>query len=79
MGKDSSAVADLEPLEVLVCLHNNFDLCDMAGPVEVLQAAQHNMKDDCKQSFSLLFRCLPLRVNANKQALHGAPTSHQGF
>lgn len=47
MVAKTSAVAD-EPIEVLVALHNKFDLMDMAGPVETLFHAQHDIKDACK-------------------------------
>lgn len=35
-----------EPLKVLIALQDGFDLCDMAGPMEVFSWAQHNAKDE---------------------------------
>lgn len=43
----TSAVADQEPIDVLIALHTKFDLMDFAGPMEVLTNASHNFKDKC--------------------------------
>lgn len=45
MASKSSAVADQEPIEVLVALHDKFELLDFAGPVETLAHALHDVKD----------------------------------
>lgn len=45
----TSAVSD-EPIEVLIALHNKFDLLDLAGPMEVFTTAQHDPKDESKSS-----------------------------
>lgn len=34
-----------EPIEVLFALQPNFDLLDMAGPMEALSTALHDQKD----------------------------------
>ena len=46
----TSAVADQEPIDVLVVLQPKFDLLDFAGPVEVFTNAQHDFKDECTLS-----------------------------
>jgi hypothetical protein len=43
----TSAVADQEPIDVLVALHPKFDLMDFAGPVEVFGHAAHDFNNDC--------------------------------
>jgi transcriptional regulator GlxA family with amidase domain len=52
MASKTSAVAD-EPIDVLFALHENFDLMDFAGPLEVLTSAQHDV-NDAGRSFSKL-------------------------
>jgi transcriptional regulator GlxA family with amidase domain len=47
MASKTSAVAD-EPIDVLIALHENFDLLDLAGPLEVLTTAQHDPDDECE-------------------------------
>lgn len=47
MATKGSAVSD-EPVDILFALHPNFDLMDMAGPLEVLTSALHDQKDKCK-------------------------------
>jgi transcriptional regulator GlxA family with amidase domain len=44
MASKTSAVAD-EPIEVLIALHDKFNLMDFAGPLEVLTTALHDAKD----------------------------------
>ncbi len=44
MASKTSAVAD-EPIEVLIALHDKFDILDFAGPLEVLSTALHDAKD----------------------------------
>ncbi|KAH6895272.1 class I glutamine amidotransferase-like protein [Thelonectria olida] len=41
----SSAVADQEPLDVLVAVHEKFDLLDFSGAVEVFNTAVHDLND----------------------------------
>jgi hypothetical protein len=48
MANKSSAVADLEPIDVLFALHHKFDLMDFAGPLEVLANALHDPNDPGK-------------------------------
>ena len=36
---------DFEPIKVLIALQDKFDLCDMAGPLEVFNWAQHDRRD----------------------------------
>ncbi|KAJ0369194.1 hypothetical protein COL154_002075 [Colletotrichum chrysophilum] len=52
MASKSSAVAD-EPIEVLFALQPNFDLLDMAGPLEVLANALHDKKDKNSKAFEV--------------------------
>lgn len=52
MAAKGSAVTD-EPIEVLIALHNKFNLMDFAGPMEVLDAAQHDMKDESTKAFEI--------------------------
>jgi hypothetical protein len=47
MAAKGSAVAD-EPVDILFALHPNFNLMDMAGPLEVLTTALHDANDKCK-------------------------------
>jgi len=44
MAAQASAPAD-NPIQVLIALHEKFDLMDFAGPVEVFHAAQHDPND----------------------------------
>lgn len=48
------------PIQVLFALHPGFDTLDVAGPVEVLHTARHNVSDPGKsmpesRTFLLLF------------------------
>jgi len=43
-----------EPLKVLIALQDGFDLCDMAGPMEVFTWAQHNPKDEETKAFRVV-------------------------
>lgn len=43
----TSAVSD-DPVDVLVVLHNKFDLLDFAAVTEVLTTALHDKNDPCK-------------------------------
>jgi hypothetical protein len=48
----SSAVDDQEPLDVLVAVHEKFDLLDFAGAVEVFNTAVHDLNDpESKSAF----------------------------
>lgn len=40
---------NFEPIKVLIALQDKFDLCDMAGPLEVFNWAQHDRRDPGKQ------------------------------
>lgn len=43
-----SAIRDnenFEPIQVLIALHDNMSLLDMAGPLQVLNHAQHDIND----------------------------------
>lgn len=51
MAATASAVADVEPIEVLFALHHKFDLMDFAGPMEVLATSLHDLKDECMPLF----------------------------
>jgi len=44
MAAQASAPAD-NPIQVLIALHEKFDLMDFAGPCEVFAAAQHDPND----------------------------------
>lgn len=39
---------NFEPIKVLIALQDKFDLCDMAGPLEVFNWAQHDRRDPGK-------------------------------
>jgi hypothetical protein len=41
---------NFEPIKVLIALQDKFDLCDMAGPLEVFNWAQHDRRDPGKQT-----------------------------
>ena len=48
-----SAIADgpegpVPTIQVLFCLYPGFDTLDFAGPLEVLNWARHNIKDQCE-------------------------------
>lgn len=62
MAHKTSAVAD-EPVEVLFALHANFNLVDLAGPLEALHSAQHDPKDKGKPRQNPPSPCLPIRGN----------------
>lgn len=47
----TSAVADMEPVNVLFVLHEKFNLMDFAGPLEALTWAQHNKDDPSTKAF----------------------------
>lgn len=47
MASKTSAVADNEPVDVLFALHDQFNILDFAGPLEVLNSALHDAKDLC--------------------------------
>ena len=40
---------NFEPIKVLIALQDKFDLCDMAGPLEVFNWAQHDKRDAGKE------------------------------
>lgn len=42
---------DFEPIKVLICLQDQFDLCDMAGPLEVFSWAQHDRRNPETKAF----------------------------
>ncbi|KAB5536053.1 class I glutamine amidotransferase-like protein [Coniochaeta sp. 2T2.1] len=52
MAAKGSAVAD-EPVDILFALHPNFNLMDMAGPLEVLASALHDAKDKTSKAFEV--------------------------
>jgi putative intracellular protease/amidase len=42
---------NFEPIKVLIALQDKFDLCDMAGPLEVFNWAQHDKRDAETKAF----------------------------
>lgn len=42
---------NFEPIKVLIALQDKFDLCDMAGPLEVFNWAQHDRRDPETKAF----------------------------
>jgi len=44
-----------EPIQVLMTMHENMDLLDFAGPLEVLTHAQHNISDPDTKAFDVTF------------------------
>lgn len=47
MASKTSAVADMEPIDVLFALHEKFNLLDFTGPLEVLNGALHDINNSC--------------------------------
>lgn len=48
-----SAIRDnenFEPIQVLITLHDNMSLLDLAGPLQVLNHAQHDANDEGRHS-----------------------------
>lgn len=43
----NSAVSE-DPVDVLIVLHNNFDLLDFSAVVKTLTSALHDKNDSCK-------------------------------
>ncbi|KIX09088.1 uncharacterized protein Z518_00166 [Rhinocladiella mackenziei CBS 650.93] len=53
-----SAIQDAEAnesIQVLITMHENMDLLDFAGPLEVLTHAQHNISDPDTKAFDITF------------------------
>jgi len=53
-----SAIQDTEanePIQVLITMHENMNLLDFAGPLEVLTYAQHNVNDPETKAFDVTF------------------------
>ncbi|KAM0723618.1 hypothetical protein Q7P37_000606 [Cladosporium fusiforme] len=49
---------DFEPIKVLVCLQDQFDLCDMSGPLEVFGWAQHDRRNPAPPTETKAFRTI---------------------
>ena len=59
MAAKTSAVADQDPVDVLIALHSKFDLLDFAGPMEVLATALHENDDPCEYDSTIYLFSLP--------------------
>jgi hypothetical protein len=44
---------DAEPVQVLVTLHDQMNLMDVAGPLEVMSKSLHNFSDPGKHPFTI--------------------------
>jgi transcriptional regulator GlxA family with amidase domain len=67
MASKTSAVAD-EPIEVLIALHDKFDLMDFAGSLEVLTTALHDAKDPSELT-RLVFVCQPRTIPRGRSTI----------
>ncbi|KID90809.1 ThiJ/PfpI family protein, partial [Metarhizium majus ARSEF 297] len=70
----TSAVSD-EPIEVLIALHNKFDLLDLAGPMEVFTTAQHDPKDETSKAFEVTLAGAEPKVLSEQGAIVGSQIS----
>ncbi|TWU73232.1 hypothetical protein ED733_000266 [Metarhizium rileyi] len=70
----TSAVSD-EPIEVLIALHNKFDLLDFAGPMEVFTTAQHDPKDETSKAFEVTLAGAEPKVLSSQGAMVGSQIS----
>ena len=68
MASKTSAVADQEPIEVLIALHDKFELMDFTGPVETLMHALHDVKDP-----GMMIAPLVSPVAASRYSHHDSP------
>jgi transcriptional regulator GlxA family with amidase domain len=71
----TSAVADTEPVDVLVALQHNFDLMDFAGPVEVLKNALHDFKDKSSNAFEITLAAAEPKVLSEQGVIIGSQIS----
>ncbi|OLN87982.1 hypothetical protein CCHL11_00411 [Colletotrichum chlorophyti] len=74
MANKSSAVAD-EPVEVLFALQPNFNLLDMAGPVEALTSALHDQKDKNSKAFEITIAAAEPKVVSDSGVTIGTQVS----
>lgn len=75
MASKSSAVADQEPIEVLVALHDKFELLDFAGPVETLTHALHDVKDSESVAFDITLAAAEPKVMSTQGVIIGSQCS----
>ncbi|CAK7228145.1 hypothetical protein SCUCBS95973_006781 [Sporothrix curviconia] len=76
MAAKSSAVADQEVLSVLFALQHDFDLLDLAGPLEAFTWAQHDIKDSNTKAFDVNVAGAEPKVMSNQGLAVG---SHMSF
>ncbi|KAK4103622.1 class I glutamine amidotransferase-like protein [Parathielavia hyrcaniae] len=74
MASKTSAVAD-EPIEVLIALHDKFDLMDFAGPVEVLTTALHDANDPSSKVFDVTIAAGEPKVLSEQGVIIGSQCS----
>ncbi|KAK4126153.1 class I glutamine amidotransferase-like protein [Parathielavia appendiculata] len=74
MASKTSAVAD-EPIEVLIALHDKFDLMDFAGPLEVLTTALHDAKDPSSKAFDVTIAAGEPKVLSEQGVIIGSQCS----
>ncbi|PHH64598.1 hypothetical protein CDD81_4209 [Ophiocordyceps australis] len=68
----TSAVADQDPIDVLVALHPKFDLLDLAGPLEVFTQAAHDFKDESSRAFEVTLAGAESQVLSSQGVMVGS-------
>jgi len=71
----TSAVADQQPIDVLVALHPKFDLMDFAGPVEVLTHAAHDFNNEATKAFEITLAAAEPKVLSSQGIIVGSQVS----
>jgi transcriptional regulator GlxA family with amidase domain len=74
MAAKGSAVSD-EPVDVLFALHPNFNLMDMAGPLEVLTSALHDKNDPTSRAFEVTIAAGEPKVESEQGVVVGSQIS----
>lgn len=64
-----------EPIEVLVALHEKFNLMDFAGPVEAFSQTLHDLKDKSSKAFEMTFAAAEPKVLSGAGAVIGSQIS----
>ena len=69
-----------EPIKVLIAVQDEFDLCDLAGPMEVFSWAQHDKRDAGEQHLDDILRVSRAdeRGNCRLQGLPRCPDWSSG-
>ncbi|ROW16564.1 hypothetical protein VPNG_01650 [Cytospora leucostoma] len=77
MASKTSAVADNEPVDVLFALHDQFNILDFAGPLEVLNSALHDAKDLSTQAFNITVAAAEPQVVSGAGVVVGSQISYK--